>query len=109
MMNNKEAPSIVKMLTILCLLGIVGSCSQKTEKSTSSNVEKASINNLNVTKTSDNGNMQKSLTKPDTRSYSVSWADGNGNLWLFGGMTGYVSNYQDAGKSWSTRELNDLW
>ena len=40
---------------------------------------------------------------PGERSYSVSWIDGSGNLWLFGGFhwTGAV------GGSWVS--LNDLW
>jgi hypothetical protein len=46
---------------------------------------------------------------PGARSLSVGWMDQSGNFWLFGGMTGDVSNYQDTGKAWSTHELNDLW
>ncbi len=38
---------------------------------------------------------------PGARSGSVSWIDGSGNLWLFGG-----SGYDSTGK---TGELNDLW
>jgi N-acetylneuraminic acid mutarotase len=34
---------------------------------------------------------------PGSRYSAVSWIDGNGNLWLFGGQTGYSGN------------LNDLW
>lgn len=46
---------------------------------------------------------------PGARSLSIAYIDSVGNFWLFGGRTGYVSNYQDSGKAWSTRELNDLW
>jgi N-acetylneuraminic acid mutarotase len=38
---------------------------------------------------------------PGSRLYAVSWADGNGNLWLFGG-SGFDGN-------WTNGSLNDLW
>lgn len=38
---------------------------------------------------------------PGARVNSVSWADGNGNLWLFGGL-----GYDAAGSEY---DLNDLW
>ncbi|MBN1765567.1 MAG: right-handed parallel beta-helix repeat-containing protein [Sedimentisphaerales bacterium] len=41
---------------------------------------------------------------PGARSYSISWTDSNGNLWLFGGRS------YDSGDSLdSLDELNDLW
>ena len=39
--------------------------------------------------------------KPGSRHYSISWVDGNGNLWLFGGY-GY-------GETGVVGSLNDLW
>ncbi|PBQ33361.1 hypothetical protein CNR22_16770 [Sphingobacteriaceae bacterium] len=42
-----------------------------------------------------------STTTPGARAYSLTWKDGNGNLWLFGGE-GYDSNGSFA-------NLNDLW
>jgi len=39
---------------------------------------------------------------PGSREQAVSWTDGSGNLWLFGGR-GYDANYPDWGA------LNDLW
>ena len=40
-----------------------------------------------------------STNKPNARTHAVSWADGSGNLWLFGGL-GYPPG---------TNVLNDLW
>lgn len=40
--------------------------------------------------------------KPGSREYSVSWKDGIGNLWLFGG-------YGWAAYGWGYGGLNDLW
>jgi N-acetylneuraminic acid mutarotase len=40
---------------------------------------------------------------PGARSYSISWMDSSGNLWLFGG-TGY-----DSSESGAYGALNDLW
>lgn len=42
---------------------------------------------------------------PGSRYFSVSWTDGSGNLWLFGGY-GYDSTGSPAA---STYALNDLW
>lgn len=42
------------------------------------------------------------LNGPGGRNYAVSWVDGNGALWLFGGR-GYATSASSSG------DLNDLW
>jgi N-acetylneuraminic acid mutarotase len=45
---------------------------------------------------------------PGARSGAVSWADGVGNLWLFGGE-GYDSLGSSSGEPQAGYQLNDLW
>ena len=45
---------------------------------------------------------------PGARTGAVSWIDGAGNLWLFGGQ-GYDSLGQNSGDPHSGNQLNDLW